>query len=1091
MLTVHRAERSDTLVAALADHLRVVPGDPFEPVLVAVPSKGVERWLAQRLGHVLGAGPEGADGVCANVTFPSSSRLLDDAAATADADYGRAVEQWNPAVSTWPLLRALDTAGAGDPWHDVLSAHLGAGGADSGRRYGVASRLARLFDRYGRSRPDLLVAWAAGDDSDLPEDLSWQPALWRRLREAIGPSPAELLDRACAAVTPGPGFSVFGATRLSPARVRVLHALGRVRDVRLWLHHPSPAMWAEVAARRERPGPRRLLRAGARHPLLASTARDVRELQQLLASEPFDDVHHPAPPTAPSLLGDLQEQLRLDRPPARRVPADSSLQVHTAHGAARQVEVVREVVLGLLAADPTLEPRDVVVMCPDVETFAPLVNASFGMTDEPGAHPAAALRVSLADRSLRQTNPLLRLMLQLLDLAGGRITASAVLDLASAAPVRRRFRFDDDDLERLRDWTVGAGARWGLDRADRVRWSLDTVEQGTWRWAMDRLLLGATMEDSGGHLDTVVPVDDVDSGDIDLVGRFAEFVDRVDAAVRAVSGRATVPAWAETLTGIVTDLGEGDAVWQAAQVQRELDQIAEGAVGSGADSVELGRADIVAMLGQRLAGRPTRSSFRTGTLTVCTLVPMRAVPHRVVVLLGMDDTAFPRRGTPDGDDLLARDPRSGERDPRSEDRQLFLDAIGAATDHLVVVYTGHDPRTGAVVPPCVPVGELLDALDATVQGGAAAVVRAHALQPFDPRNFAVPAPFSFDPSGLAGAEAARGPRTPAPPLLGAPLPPPELDPTVHAVELDELVRFFEHPVKAFLRQRLEIATAFDDDEPSDSLPIETRGLPEWKVGARVLAASARPGADLPHVKDLEMLRGDLPPGALGAARWREIGQRVVALLAASREERQRPAGDPVDVRVDLGEHGELVGTVGGVHGRTVLCLSYSSIAAKHRLAAWIRHLAVVASRGEDDWTTVVVGRWGDGAGRRTFAEIRPGEAREILRRLVTIRALGLCEPLPLFARTSAEYAEARRRFDAETAFGKANRSWATDRFTTERSDSEHVLAFPGVAETSLTQFALGVGGPAADPATYEGEATRFGALARLVWEPLLAAERAS
>ncbi len=50
------------------------------------------------------------------------------------------------------------------------------------------------------------------------------------------------------------------------------------------------------------------------------------------------------------------------------------------------------------------------------------------------------------------------------------------------------------------------------------------------------------------------------------------------------------------------------------------------------------------MLASRLGGRPTRANFRTGTLTVCTMVPMRSVPHRVVCLVGLDDGLFPRTG---------------------------------------------------------------------------------------------------------------------------------------------------------------------------------------------------------------------------------------------------------------------------------------------------------------------------------------------------------------------------------------------------------------------------------------------------------------
>ena len=180
----------------------------------------------------------------------------------------------------------------------------------------------------------------------------------------------------------------------------------------------------------------------------------------------------------------------------------------------------------------------------------------------------------------------------------------------------------------------------------------------------------------------------------------------------------------------------------------------EATSGSG---LELRLPDVRALMRERLAGRPTRANFRTGTLTVATLVPMRSVPHRVVCLLGMDDGVFPRAGAIDGDDVLARRPVTGERDPRSEDRQLMLDAIMSATEHLVVTYTGANETTGQPRPPAVPLGELLDTLDTTVTGGKAHVLRRHPLQAFDPRNLEAEAPFSFDRAALDGARAAARP----------------------------------------------------------------------------------------------------------------------------------------------------------------------------------------------------------------------------------------------------------------------------------------------------------------------------------------------
>ncbi len=547
VLHVHRSERADALVAALGELLRTPGGDVFARETVAVPSRGVERWLAQRLSHVLGAVDEAhSDGVCANVEFPSFTRLLDDEVAAGHEGYAESVELWAPERAVWPLLEVIDRCVPTESWCRVLATHLGgtdAASAHPGRRFAVAAKLATLFDRYGRARPALVQAWRAGrdeqgDGAPLPDDLRWQAELWRRLREHIAaPAPAELLDDACRAVAAGPGFSVFGATRIAPARIAMLRALAEQREVHLWVHHPSPALWRAVAG--ARPGPRRAQSAPVSHPLLASMSRDVRELQQLLDEVPHADEHHPIAPRPDTLLGRLQDDLAGDR---LRVPAeidadDRSVQVHLAHGPARQVEVLREAVLGLLAADATLEPRDIVIMCPDIEQFAPLIAASFGMVDEPGGHPAAGLRVRLADRALHQTNPLLGLLAHLLELAAGRVSATDLLDLAGSAPVRRRFGFDDDDVERLRSWTVEANARWGLDAAHREQYGLRAIEQGTWRAAVDRVLLGVAMEDDGSWVASTAPVDDVDSASIELAGRFAELVDRVEHAIRLLGQR--------------------------------------------------------------------------------------------------------------------------------------------------------------------------------------------------------------------------------------------------------------------------------------------------------------------------------------------------------------------------------------------------------------------------------------------------------------------------------------------------------------------------------------------------------------------------
>ena len=330
----------------------------------------------------------------------------------------------------------------------------------------------------------------------------------------------------------------------------------------------------------------------AAHPLLASLGRDVRELQRTLQT--VVDVVEPAitpPPSASNLLGWLQHDIASNTTPdadhRSLDAADRSVQVHACHGPSRQVEVLREALLGLLADDPTLEPRDILVMCPDIEAYAPLVEAAFGLGSVATAtgesttwHPGHRLQVRLADRALTQTNPLLAVASVLLDLADGRAEASRVLDLVAVEPVRRRFGLSDDDLDTITTWVEQAGIRWAYDAEHRSPFGLQQYVQNTWRFGLDRVLAGvAVSDDAERWIGTTLPLDDVGSTSIDLAGRLAELIDRLRHVTDRLSGTHPVDHWLDTLRdGIasLTDVPWGEE-WQVGQVQRELAGLAAAA----------------------------------------------------------------------------------------------------------------------------------------------------------------------------------------------------------------------------------------------------------------------------------------------------------------------------------------------------------------------------------------------------------------------------------------------------------------------------------------------------------------------------------
>jgi exodeoxyribonuclease V gamma subunit len=475
---------------------------------------------------------------------------------------------------------------------------------------------------------------------------------------------------------------------------------------------------------------------------------------------------------------------------------------------------------------------------------------------------------------------------------------------------------------------------------------------------------------------------------------------------------------------------------------------------------------------------------------------MRSIPHRVVCLLGLDDGSFPRHIERDGDDLTARKQRVGDRDVRSEDRQLLLDALLAAQDHVVVTYSGRDERSNLPRPPAVPVGELLDVVEHTVRTPTGRVrdviVIKHPMQPFDQRNFEADAlvpqqPWSFDSLHLAGARAALAPRHDLPPFLDGPLHPSVSSP----IGVDQLVRFLRHPVQAFLRERLNIWLRSKTRDFEDAIPIDLDGLERWQIAERVLQARLA-GAALEDCLNAERARGALPPGQLADTALQEITAPLGDLVAMGLQE---VPPESLDVHVDLSDVLSVVGTVPGVRGDVVHTVTYSKLGPAARLIAWARLLVLSATWPERPFSALTVGRSQRTRATISIATIRPlgpdvpsrkAVAESHLRQLVEVYERGMCEPLPLYLRTSAAWAAAvaEGKDPRRTAAG----AWVSDyNYPKEDKEAEHILVLGGLlAFPALVERA---GAPRSDEAAWRpSEPTRFGVYAHRIWDGLLAHE---
>jgi len=743
---IHQSNRTEQLLAALAEALARPPADPLQPEVIVVRSLGMRTWLAQQLARRLG--------IWSLARFPFPRDLVDHLieALLPDCSDRR---RYAPEALYWAVRDGLPEL-SDEPAFAPLRRYL-SGPARERKAHQLAGRVARLLDGYFLYRPQMVLAWEAGEADH------WQARLFRTLRRRLGPNhPARVLDRlrrelhasdAAPADLP-PRLSVFGLSSLPPIYLQLLAGLARQQEVHLYLLNPSQAYWSHIRSQRtivraaERAGqsPEALaaeLHLEPGHPLLAAWGQQGRELQLVIEREidyadSDDRFVDPLAAADDHLLTRLQSDiLHLRQRPGPEAPVvelapdDDSIEIHVCHGPMREVETLADRLRLLFEAEPDLQPHQVLVMSPDIEAYAPLIEAVFGGRDP--------IPFSTSDRRQRAESGVVRAMLTILEGVDGRLTASWVLDLLAQAPVRERFGLDERDVEQLGAWAREAGVRWGMDAEHRARSGQPASDQASWRFGLDRLLLGCAVPTGdrslfGGRLAAAL----VEGRQAELLGRLTAFCDLLFDELRALAQPRPVAAWAERLERCAERLlaAGGEHHPQHQLLRRALAELADAAEAAG-HAVPVDFESIRLALVDRLDERVTHAGFLSGGVTCCNLQPMRSLPFEVVCLLGMNDGAFPRTDRRPAFDLLAQSPRPGDPSRRHEDRTLFLEALLAARRHLIVTYTGRDARDDRPLPPSVLVADLLDAAGQAcgldTEAAARELVCQQPLQPYSPR----------------------------------------------------------------------------------------------------------------------------------------------------------------------------------------------------------------------------------------------------------------------------------------------------------------------------------------------------------------------
>lgn len=859
---------------------RFLPGDPMQPETIVVQTYGMRIWLMQLAAQ--------AGAVMANVDFLYVNNFIQDELSR--QLQGRAdflPEMFSNEVMTWRIIELMEH---GDDSCRELTAYLEQADHEPGlRRFELASRIAATFDQYQVYLPDQLQQWRTITPRE--PQAAWQAAIWRKLLEfqeralfSKADAMITFLQRSPEEVLSRPPVAVFGIGSMPPFYFRVLRQLAHAGDVHFFYQNPCSEYWADHPIPRQRHKGFRVDDPAEMNPLLGAYGLQgqdfFKEIMELEGSweEPEDEEKRADRTSFPdTLLGHLQSdivKMRTFSPDSERTllhPGDCSLIFHNCHTGFRQVEVLHDQLLQLFqqsqqSGKKPLCPDDILVMAPDLNSFVPAIEAVFSQGPLKNFY-------ALSDRSLRKSNPLAEAFLAILELGGSRFECSRVLSLLDADALRKRFGFDDWAVQKLRDWVYQAYVCWGVDAKDRVKVCGIPFDAFSWRHAIKRLMLGIALESPAEEpgdwspaqlaLPELPPLNLVHTPEErDLLGNFSDFLEKLIQASETLQSPRSMAAWQRDLETLLDDFFQADNTTAAdyAAVRQSI-RNAAAAAETAAYEGEVSFAVIRRLL-SGAAETPLKTyPFLSGKITFCSLQPMRSVPRRVIVLLGMDEGAFPRVDSLLGFNLIPQARLRCTRSRQWEDRYLFMEALLAAQENLLIFYRGQDDQRQKQYPPALPVCELRDYIQdhyqmENIPDVLSQLTCLYLLHPYSPECYGSGSGlFSFNPYyypvavRLAKKELPQIKAFSADiPEAGFPLPQRRKTPVL---QLSELIRFFQNSSEAFLIQTLGFPGAeWSQRKHADLEPVELNELEKIALSRRLADWQTERPLKLPDGKDL-------------------------------------------------------------------------------------------------------------------------------------------------------------------------------------------------------------------------------------------------
>lgn len=1007
-LTILSSNRVETLQIRLAQVLAESPlSDPFQCESIVVPTFAMSRWLNLQLAQ--------QQGIAANIDYRMPGRWIWQLAKNL---LGNIPDQdpYTRENLGWSIFSLLPELVDGDDFESIKNYLRD---DDNGiKRWQLSQRIGISFDRYLLYRPQMIEDWSKSNES------RWQAVLWRRiLQQSKMPHRAEMIAALCEAIAQASAtqlperISLFCISALPPLYLGFINALSERVDLRLYLHSPTDQYWADLVNQKK------TLRQQSqsteydnwyenRNELLASWGKQGQVFQDLLldsATTYNADIDLYQANENDSLLGKIQQSIFDLNSDSEALTYDDSISVHICHSAMRECQVLQDQLLAMLDADSTLSPEDILVMVPDIATYAPYIEATFRHQSD------LRLACNISDVASADNHPQVTTLLSLLRLSQSRFSRSEMLALLDCESLCRKFDLDQaaqQEIQRMLDQTH---LRWGIDAQHKTTFGLPAEAGNTWQQARQRLFAGYAFGDDQ-LWNGIAAIPGWDESNSEAIGRFWHFFDRLDSWRKRLSVSRSPQEWQTLLLQLVDDFFvETDP--RESRLQEIRDIIREFA---SDQNCHISPLLIGYLLEQQLNNQQQSGGLYTGGVTFCGMRPMRSVPFRVICLLGMNQADFPRRDELSDFELLALQPAPSDPSNRVEDRYLMLETLLCARDKLYISYSGRSLKDNSPCQPSLLVEELLDFIDhrfhrhdKSDERFSGQLCQMHPMQVFSVDNYRPEQP-GYNPHWFKVASQVA--QFQPGPDKGWPDQPLNNEVAADIIELVNLQRFLRHPIEAFFRQRLGIQL-FREETPADDEIFDLNKLDEWALKQELARdVLGRHDGSMERI----LAQGSLAHGHAAESQLKQIAQQHHNWLQALKPF-SGIASRALPVEITTTDGAVISGVVNNYYPGKGLMSYYGGRFKGHQLLAlWLDHLVVCAAgHFQDADSSLLISideHW-------QIEALGAEAALHQLEHYQQLYNLGMRLPLPVFPTISFAWA---KKGDPQKALDSAEKAWSAN-----------------------------------------------------------------